>query len=46
VVRVARPCGGGARGEARALEGRRFLVGVASEMAEAMNVKGMCHEHW
>lgn len=39
-------CSPGGSGEGKAREERRFLVGVASGLAEVMNVKGMCHEHW
>lgn len=43
---LALPSGGGACGEGRASEERGSLMSVASGLAEAMNVKGMCHEHW
>lgn len=36
----------GAWGEGSAIEKRGIFGGVASGLAEAMNVKGMCHEHW
>jgi hypothetical protein len=44
--RTAVCCSPGVMGEGKAREERRFLVGVASGLAEVMNVKEMGHEHW